>query len=100
MAARWADKPLEDREFPDRADTDDGSPPLISCPHCRLPMMEDAPRCPHCHEWVAADLKTWGPQRWYHRHGLWAVKTILMNWLLWLALAALAAILWLLRDIQ
>lgn len=97
MAARWADddNPLDDREFPDEADTDDGSPPLMDCPHCRLPIMEDSPQCPHCHQWVASGPHSWGPQPWYHRHGLWAVRTILMNWLAWLVVAIAAIALWL-----
>ena len=98
MTARWADTPLEDRELPDEADTDDGSQPLIDCPHCHLPVMEDLspPQCPHCHEWITSGPHAWGPGPWYHRCGLWAIKTILMNWLAWLALAILAIILWLL----
>ncbi len=93
--AAWSDKPLEDREFPDEIDTDDDgdlSGEMHPCPYCKLPVWEQAPQCPHCANWLIEERTSWRSSRkLYVRFGLWASKTILWNWLFWLALAIIGA---------
>ena len=90
------EKPLEDREFPDEADVaegdEDSSVRLVRCPRCRELIHELAPQCPHCREWIVADMSDWRRSRkWYVRGGLHLARTLLWNWLFWLAVAAMAA---------
>ncbi len=62
---------LDDEQDDD--EDDDGTAP---CPACGEPMFEDAPRCPHCGAYVAADATT---------RPTWIVVTVLV---------CLAAALW------
>ena len=91
----FEDKPLEDREYPDEddlVDEDDPSTRLVRCGNCGEMIHELAPQCPHCREWIIAGQSDWRSSRkWYVRGGLHLAKTLLWNWLFWLALAALAA---------
>ena len=97
---RAKDKPLEDKEFPDEEDLldDDGedeqpSLRLSRCPACGETVYEQAQQCPHCKEWISPARATWRDSRkWYVRGGLYLTKTLLLNWLFWLVLAAIAAI--------
>ena len=97
------DKPLEDKEFPDEADLiadDDERSPLTlrNCPSCGRLIYEQSQQCPHCKEWIFLDGQGWRSSRkWYVRGGLYVTKTLLLNWIFWLAIAAIAAIVTLLE---
>ncbi|KPK83757.1 MAG: hypothetical protein AMJ81_07390 [Phycisphaerae bacterium SM23_33] len=88
------DKPLEDKEFPDEADLaeDEQEMVLLSrCPACGELIYEDAQQCPHCKEWIVPPGQLWRQsRRWYVRAGLYLAKTILINWIVWLILGAIA----------
>jgi hypothetical protein len=92
---RHHDKPLEDKEYPDEADLDDGDDETLyvdRCPACGELVYEDAPQCPYCREWIVGSGSRWRESRkWYVRGGLYLVKTLLLNWLFWLGVVALAA---------
>ena len=87
------DRPLEEKEYPDEADMeDDDTLYLDRCPACGAMVYEDAPQCPYCREWLCRDGGQWRRSRkWYVRGGLYLTKTLLINWVFWLALVALAA---------
>ena len=91
------EKPLEEKEYPDEADLgedeDEGESLLRECPACGEAIFEDAPQCPHCREWVVQPGRLWRQSRkWYVRAGLYLTKTLLINWVFWVILAALAAV--------
>jgi len=95
------DKPLEEREYPDQADLDEPEDEeeaeavvqLVNCPACGELVYDQAQQCPHCKEWLVPPGRGWRQSRkWYVRSGLYLTKTILLNWLFWLALGAIAAI--------
>jgi len=90
------DKPLEEKEFPDEADLDGGDDAVISvepCPACGELIYEQAQQCPHCKAWVVGTGQRWRTSRkWYVRGGLYLAKTLVLNWLFWLALAAIGAV--------
>ncbi len=97
-----SDKPLEDREFPDEADLieDDEDLPLTlrRCPSCDSLIYGQAQQCPHCKEWVFLDSQDWRSSRkWYVRGGLYVTKTLVLNWMFWLAITAIAAVVTLLE---
>lgn len=94
------DTPLEEREFPDPADLDGGedSGPdeeIGFCENCAEPVYGDSPRCPHCGQWFSV-RRAGRSNKWYVRVGMYLVKTLLLNWLIWglAGLAALLAIVW------
>jgi len=92
----WADEPLDDNEFPDEDDLGDDSDEvlgaLVPCPNCGRAIWEGVQQCPECHEWIL-DRATWRSSRkWYVRGGLWAARTLLVNWLFWIGAAALVAV--------
>ena len=99
---RDTEKPLEEKEFPDEADLSDDedeeeSLRLSHCRACGGLIHEHAQQCPYCKEWIVQPGQTWRDSRkWYVRGGLYMTKTLLLNWLFWLALAviALAAAAW------
>jgi hypothetical protein len=92
------DKPLEEKEYPDEGDLqagDDegGSSDLVCCPACGELIWAQAQRCPHCKEWVVAPGQGWRASRkWYVRGGLYLARTLALNWLFWLVVAAVGAI--------
>jgi hypothetical protein len=95
---RDSDKPLEEKEYPDDADVSDEEDEeesalrLSHCPACGELIYEQAQQCPHCKEWVVQPVQSWRLSRkWYVRGGLYLTKTLLLNWLFWLALAAIGA---------
>ncbi len=97
----YDDKPLEEWEYPDEEDTD--SVDLLSdvapCPECGEHIYEVADRCPYCHVFLPDNWALRQPSdKAYVRFGLWGTKTLLMNWLFWLALSVLGILLWLLRG--
>ncbi len=92
-----SDEPLEEKEYPDEADVDEledeySSLRVVHCPACGELVYEQAQQCPHCKQWVALGSGGWrDSKKWYVRGGLYLTKTLLLNWLFWLALAAVAA---------
>ncbi len=95
------DKPLEEKEFPDESDLiDDENSPLTlrHCPACDELVYDQTQQCPHCKEWIFLDSLDWRSSRkWYVRGGLYVTKTLLMNWMFWLAIAAIASLVTLLE---
>jgi hypothetical protein len=96
---RRSDKPLEEKEYPDEADLaeaedeDEGAVRLVKCPACGELIHDQTQQCPHCKEWVVLGGQTWRDSRkWYVRGGLYLTRTLLLNWLFWLALMAIAGI--------
>lgn len=96
---RRSDKPLEDKEYPDetdlaKAEDEEGAVVhLTNCPACGELIHEQAQQCPHCKEWVVLSGQSWRDSRkWYVRGGLYLIKTLLVNWLFWLAMMAIAGI--------
>lgn len=87
-----ADKPLEEREYPDEAEIAeleaDETLSLRPCDRCGELIYEDADWCPHCRGWTGAGG---GRARWHFRAGRHLARVLLVNWLFWLAVAALAA---------
>jgi hypothetical protein len=64
---------------------------LSRCPACGELIYEDAQQCPHCKEWIVPPGQLWRQsRRWYVRAGLYLAKTILINWIVWLILGAIA----------
>jgi len=93
------DKPLEDREYPDETDLNDPGASFLSCPFCNGLIYDESPQCPHCNQWLTHRLSDWRQSdKWYIRGGLWAARTILHTWLLWLAIGLIGLLLWLLRG--
>lgn len=95
---RTDDKPLENKEFPDEADLDHQEDEneveihLSHCPACRELIYDQAQQCPHCKQWIAqTGQRRRQSGKWYVRGGLYLTKTLLLNWLFWLVLAAIAA---------
>lgn len=99
---RWEDKPLAEREYPDPADLDEGEPvsQTLPCPRCSMHVFEDAEHCPHCGYWISRSrMGGWRHSRkLYVRFGLWASRTILLNWLFWPAVAVLALLVYFLTG--
>ncbi len=97
----WSDEPLDENEYPDEADLADdedevlGS--LVPCPYCGRGMYEDSPRCPSCGQWVTRTGRWRTSRKVYVRGGLWLARVLLANWLLWIALSAIAVVLWWVR---
>lgn len=96
------DKPLREKEYPDDADlADDEDDPmalLSRCPACGELIYEDAQRCPHCKDWIVRPGQLWRQSRkWYVRAGLYLTRTFLINWVFWAIVAAVAAIVTILR---
>jgi len=90
------EKPLEEKEFPDEADlcADDEEDivPLSRCPVCGQLVYEETQQCPHCKEWIVGRRQVWRQSRkWYVRAGLYLTKTIVINWIFWLVMAAIVA---------
>jgi uncharacterized paraquat-inducible protein A len=51
------DDDLYEDEWSDEDDSDDGideDPDEMPCPACGRMVYEDAPKCPHCGEWITA----------------------------------------------
>jgi len=98
------DKPLEEKEYPDESDLaeegQDEEPVihLAQCPACGELIYDQVQQCPHCKEWIVPAGQSWRQSRkWYVRAGLYLTKTLLLNWLFWLALMAIAAVMALLE---
>jgi len=92
------DKPLEEKEFPDESDLDGDDDAVVAsvepCPSCGELIYEQAQQCPHCRAWVVRSGQRWRRSRkWYVRGGLYLAKTLVLNWLFWLVLAAIGAVL-------
>lgn len=82
------DRPLQQREYPDEADlSDDDSADLEPCPACGELVYEGAPQCPYCREWMVGG-------------GGRARKTLLTSRLFWLAVAAAAVAVVMLRLLK
>ena len=99
------EKPLEERDFPDESDLDGDDDEAIAgltrCPSCGQLVYEDTPRCPHCKEWIVRPGQQWRLSRkWYVRAGLYLTKTILINWVFWLVMAAVAAVVSILEMVE
>ena len=94
------DKPIEEKEFPDEADLaeldamEDSDEELFQCPYCGRFIYGDADKCPYCGQWLAgSDSKSWRSSRkWYVRAGLYLTKVLVLNWILWLIIAGLVAL--------
>ena len=88
------DKPLEEKEYPDEDDLgeEDDSPDLDRCPACGELVYEGVAQCPYCRAWVVGGGSWRQSRRWYVRGGLYLVKTLLVNWFVWVALGALGAL--------
>jgi len=85
--------------MPDEADlVDDDDEVLgsiVPCPNCGRGIFEDAQQCPACHQWIIRTNSWRSSPKWYVRGGLWAARTLLVNWLFWIALtAAGVALMW------
>ncbi len=96
------DKPLEEKEFPDEADLvegDEDSPlTLRHCPACKELVYDQSQQCPHCKEWIFLGGQDWRSSRkWYVRGGLYVTKTLVLNWMFWLAITVIAVIVTLLE---
>ena len=92
-----SDKPLEEKEYPDEADLveedEESSLTLTHCPVCGELIYDQAQQCPHCKEWIFPDRPGWRSSRkWYVRGGLYVTKTLLLNWIFWLALALIGGV--------
>lgn len=99
-----ADKPLEDREFPDETDLDgsgeDEPVLMVRCPACDGLVWDEAQQCPHCKEWLAGSAGSWRDSRkWYVRGGLYVVRTYLLNLLFWLVVLAGAGLVIVIMEI-
>lgn len=99
---RHSEKPLEEKEFPDESDLVDDDEqlplPLRNCPSCGNLVYDQTQQCPNCKEWIFPDRQDWRSNRkWYVRGGLYVTKTLVLNWIFWLAIAAIAAIVTLLE---
>ncbi len=55
---------LEEYEFPDPDDEDDGED-TVPCPLCGGDVYDDAQACPHCGEWISANTHAWSQRRWW-----------------------------------
>jgi hypothetical protein len=60
-AANWDESSdsLDDREYPDADDLDDGSTDTVVCPHCGADVYEDADQCPECGMFLLSDTRVW-----------------------------------------
>ena len=66
------DADLDEREFPDEPDDDDGGDDeTVPCPHCLRPVYEDAVRCPHCGQYQSREDAS-------RRHPWWLVIGVLI----------------------
>ena len=74
MSSGWNDnRPLEDWEYPDPDDSDDGMPGTVACAACGTEIYEDAPQCPVCGEYVTALRGS----HWEGRPGWWIALGLL-----------------------
>ncbi len=48
----------DDEEPGDDEPGDDDEPSLVTCPYCREPMLEDAPQCPACGNYVTDEERS------------------------------------------
>lgn len=90
------EKPLESKEFPDEADIEsdeaDEMVGLSRCGECGELIYEDTPRCPHCGCWVVEPGQQWRQSgKWYVRGGLFLARMVVVNWIVPLILAGVAA---------
>lgn len=82
---RWFEESgdeLDDREYPEENYDDDDEADTAACPECGAEIYEDAVRCPACGHYVTAGAG-----------GLWVGRS---PWWVALALAGIAAVLWVL----
>src|SRR5687767_14306445 len=64
------DAELDDRDLPDRSDTDGGDESEFDsdtepCPFCRKPVYADADLCPHCGNFIALAEATDRKRAWF-----------------------------------
>ncbi len=74
------DSPADDE---DDYDPSSDSEPLIACPHCGEPILEDVPQCPYCRQYVTRAAQAWQPKP------LWIAITVallLLSMVLWMFL--------------
>ena len=80
---RWFEDPgdeLDDDEYPDENDDDDGQSDTVSCPECGAEIYEDSVRCPACGHYVTSGVRS-----------VWSGRS---PWWILLGLAGIAAVLW------
>lgn len=80
-AADWdeASDSLDDREYPDEDDLDDGSTGTVVCPHCRADVYEDADQCPECGEYLLSDTRVWSSKSlWWIALGLLGIVAAIL----------------------
>jgi hypothetical protein len=69
---------LDDDEFPE-PDEDD---PNFLCPHCRVPVYEEAEACPHCGTWLIDDeIQASQRKPWWIIVGTIACLVVVYFWL-------------------
>ena len=94
------DKPIEEKEFPDESDIveledaqESLSAELFRCPYCGRFVYDQADKCPYCGEWIVNTRSSWRSSRkWYVRAGLYLTKVLVLNWIAWLIIAGLIAL--------
>lgn len=63
----WSDDDLDESEYPDEDNGDDGDEetPTRECPRCGTDVYEDAEQCPLCNTWLTADASPWKGRAWW-----------------------------------
>jgi uncharacterized paraquat-inducible protein A len=62
------DADLNDSEFPDPSDMDDDeqdSTDTHPCPHCKTPIYDQSPRCPHCGNFISQNKSSIRKPIWF-----------------------------------
>ncbi len=76
----WEDE-FDVEEYEDNSDGDDSDEePTVPCPNCRALIHEDAPRCPHCGEYVTDEGPPDIHQPWWIILGALAVVYLVYRW--------------------
>lgn len=63
---------LDDLDDPDTDLEEEGGDGDFVCPVCRKPVAEDAPKCPHCGDWITPVEKSGSGRR------IWFVVAVLL----------------------
>jgi hypothetical protein len=58
------DDDLDDREWPDDEGEDEDDDETVPCPHCRMPVYEDAEQCPSCGKYLSREDVPWRRPFW------------------------------------
>ncbi len=48
----------------DNDDFDDDDDETVPCPHCGVPVYDDAERCPHCERYLSREDRPWSRPTW------------------------------------